>query len=123
MSRRGQSRAALRRRHDELVIRSSVQRLKLKSHVQQIEQQLAPVDRGLGLMQQVATPAVVLGAAVSLTLMLGRRRMRRLLGSSLAVAGIALRWRSAARLLGRFRWSGGRGAAVPGTTASRARTP
>lgn len=121
---------ALRRRRRELEARSAAQRLELAMHVQDIEDSLAPLDRGVGVLRQVARPAALLGAGIMLTLVLGRRRMRGLLGGGIALAGIAFRWRRTAKLLrgllagvpGPLRSSGDRGGAAPGTSASTTRT-
>ena len=95
-----------------------------------MEHRLGPIDRGIGLVRQVATPAVLLGAGIALTLVLGRGRMRNLLGGGMALAGLALRWRSTAPILApvlagilaRIRRSAGHGDATPGTSASRIHT-
>lgn len=121
---------ALRRRRRELEARSAAQRLELAMHVQDIEDSLAPLDRGVGVLRQVARPAALLGAGIMLTLVLGRRRMRGLLGGGIALAGIAFRWRRTAKLLrgllagvpGPLRSSGDHGGAGPGTSASTTRT-
>ncbi|MEZ5564846.1 MAG: hypothetical protein R3F24_04715 [Gammaproteobacteria bacterium] len=94
-----QSREVLRRRREHLVARSSAQRRNILMHAQQIEQQFAPIDRGFARIRQVVTPGRLLGTAITLTLILGRGRMRGLLVSGLAVAGVVRRWRSSTRLV------------------------
>jgi hypothetical protein len=75
----------LRGRREALIRRSEGQRFDLEDHMQQIEAALDGVDRGLSLVQRVATPTVLFAGSVLATLLLGRRRSR-----SALVAGLGL---------------------------------
>jgi hypothetical protein len=82
----------LRFRRAALLERSELQRLDWQDHLQRIEGALDGVDRGLGLWRRVAKPGALLAGGVLATLLLGRRRTKRLLAGGLLLVGqLALR--------------------------------
>lgn len=92
----------LRLRQEVLQRRAEYQRLQWRSHWREVDEVVDSVDRGLGMLQRVATPPVLVGAAVVGALLLGAGRARRTLASGLAIAGLLLKVRSVRDLFARW---------------------
>lgn len=84
---------------ENLLRRGALERQDLAEHLENVASTLDSVDRGLALVRRVATPPVLLGAGVAVTLLLGRGGVKRAVAGGLALAGLLLRARSAGRLV------------------------
>ena len=82
----------LRARRELLLRQIATERLRWQSHVQEIEEVVAAVDRGVSFLRRAATPPVLLAGGLLATLLLGRSRSQKLLLGGLALASrVALR--------------------------------
>ncbi len=99
----------LRARREALLRRSAAERWQWESYLQDIDEQLAGVDRGVNFLRRAAKPPVLLAGGLLVTLLLGRSRSQKLLLGGLALASqlafrrMGLRWLDLAQLVRRSR--------------------
>lgn len=89
----------LRARRERLLRQAAGQRQELRSQLVFIGGTVDRADRGLAMVRRVATPPVLVAAAVAATVLLGRGRVGKVLAAGLTGLGLFLRVRSVGQLL------------------------
>lgn len=84
----------------ELVQRVAMQRRDLRDHVQGIQGTVGTLTQGFSLTRWLGASPMLLAGGAILTLVLGRGRVLRTLGTGAAMLGILRRYRNTFQLLG-----------------------
>ena len=96
---------ALRRlgtRRLELVQRAAIERQQLREHTQGIQATLGSLAEGFSPARWLGASPLLLAGGVVLTLVLGRSRVLRTLGTGVAVVGLLRRYRNVLQLIGQL---------------------